>query len=81
MQVASNAADLTEKNFSKLVVESAKLEEHSKRAWRCWMWLMLAIVLILFISKCCYYYLSVLFYYFLLFSDMVLFMKVMKKSK
>lgn len=60
--VASNAADLTEKNFSKLVVESAKLEEHSKRAWRCWMWVMLGIVLILFIN-------------------MVLFMKVMKKSK
>lgn len=79
MQVASNAADLTEKNFSKLVVESAKLEEHSKRAWRCWMWVMLGIVLILFISKCCYYYLSLLLKYFLFFRHGVVYESNEKK--
>lgn len=61
-EVVTNSTNLTDQNFSKLVVESSKLAEHSKRAWKCWMWIMLAIVLVVFIN-------------------MVLFMKVMKKSK
>ncbi|XP_066143127.1 vesicle transport protein USE1 [Euwallacea fornicatus] len=61
-EVVSSSNQLTDKNFSKLVVESSKLAEHSKRAWKCWMWMMLVIVLVIFIN-------------------MVLFMKVMKKSK
>lgn len=60
-EVASNSSNLTEKNFSKLKVESEKLAEHSKRACKCWMWVMLIIVMVLFIN-------------------MVLFMKVMKKK-
>lgn len=60
-EVVSKSTDLAERNFSKLSVESAKLGEHSKRAWKCWMWLMLAVVLIVFIN-------------------MVLFMKLVKKK-
>jgi len=61
-EVVSNSALLTEENSSKLLVESSKLAEHNKRAWKCWMWIMLLIVLVVFIN-------------------MVLFMKIMKKSK
>lgn len=60
-EVVSRSTELAQQNFGKLTVESVKLGEHSKRAWKCWMWLMLAIVLIVFIN-------------------MVLFMKVMKKK-
>ncbi|CAG9766305.1 unnamed protein product [Ceutorhynchus assimilis] len=61
-EVLTNSTNITDKNFAKLATESTKLEEHSKRAWKCWMWVMLLIVLVVFMN-------------------MVLFMKVMKKSK
>lgn len=61
-EIVTNSTKLTEGNSAKLSVESSKLAEHSKRAWKCWLWVMLAIVLIVFIN-------------------MVLFMKMMKKSK
>lgn len=61
-EIVSNSTLLTDQNSSKLMVESSKLAEHSKRAWKCWMWIMLAIVLVVFIN-------------------MVMFMKIMKKSK
>ncbi|CAH1965428.1 unnamed protein product [Acanthoscelides obtectus] len=51
-EIVSRSAQLTEQNLSKLSVESSKLAEHSKRAWKCWMWILLAIVFIVFISKC-----------------------------
>ncbi|KAK9680471.1 Membrane fusion protein Use1 [Popillia japonica] len=57
----SQLTQLTDHNFSKLKVESDKLSEHSKRAWKCWMWVLLVIVMVVFIN-------------------MVLFMKVMKKK-
>lgn len=50
-EVATKSAHLTDKNFSKLKVESEKLAEHSRRACKCWMWIMLIIVMVLFISK------------------------------
>ncbi|KRT86249.1 hypothetical protein AMK59_78, partial [Oryctes borbonicus] len=45
-EVIGRSAQLTEQNFSKLKVESEKLTEHSKRAWKCWMWVLLLIVMI-----------------------------------
>lgn len=42
---------LTEINSTKLKSESSKLEEHSKSTWRCWLWVMIAFVLIVFFSK------------------------------
>ncbi|XP_023024644.2 vesicle transport protein Use1 [Leptinotarsa decemlineata] len=60
-EVVGRSAQLTEQNYAQLTKESVTLAEHSKRAWKCWMWIMLAIVVIIFIN-------------------MVLFMKVMKKK-
>ncbi|KAK0178430.1 hypothetical protein PV328_002379 [Microctonus aethiopoides] len=42
---------LTEINTTKLKAESLKLEEHTKSNWRCWVWLMVALVLTIFFSK------------------------------
>lgn len=49
-EVVGRSTELAQQNFSKLTVESAKLGEHSRKAWKCWMWLMLAAVLIIFIN-------------------------------
>lgn len=43
---------LTEKNFGKLKQESEVLAEHTKRSCKCWMWMILMTVLIVFICKC-----------------------------
>lgn len=50
-KVLGRSTQLTEQNFSKLKVESEKLAEHSKRAWKCWLWVMLVIVMVVFISE------------------------------
>lgn len=49
-EIVNRSTDIAQRNFNKLSVESTKLGEHSKKAWRCWMWLMLAIVLVVFIN-------------------------------
>lgn len=49
--IVGKSSNLTERNLAKLHVESEKLQEHSKRAWKCWMWMMLLIVMAVFISK------------------------------
>ncbi|PSN44733.1 hypothetical protein C0J52_20350 [Blattella germanica] len=61
-KVIEKSSKLADQNFSNLKVESERLEEHSRRACKCWIWVMIAVVLIIFIN-------------------MVLFMKVMKKRK
>ncbi|XP_034241966.1 vesicle transport protein USE1 isoform X2 [Thrips palmi] len=61
-EVAEKSGSLTDENFERLKLESARLEEHTRRAWRCWMWVMIAVVVIIFVN-------------------MVVFMKVMKKKK
>lgn len=50
-ELVTQSAQLTDQNYSKLQVESTKLGEHSKRACKCWMWVMLVVVLVVFISK------------------------------
>lgn len=42
---------LTDINAVKLKKESLKLEEHTNSKWRCWVWLMIAFVLVVFFSK------------------------------
>ena len=42
---------MTDHNSTKLKCESLKLEEHTKSSWRCWMWIMIAFVLVVFFSK------------------------------
>ncbi|KAL6256117.1 hypothetical protein P5V15_012240 [Pogonomyrmex californicus] len=41
---------LTDVNATKLKKESLKLEEHTNSKWRCWLWLMIAFVLIVFFN-------------------------------
>ncbi|KAF7394731.1 hypothetical protein HZH66_007905 [Vespula vulgaris] len=41
---------LTNTNTGKLKTESLKLEEHTKSNWRCWVWLMIAFVLVVFFN-------------------------------
>lgn len=42
---------LTDINAVKLKKESLKLEEHTNSKWRCWVWLMIAFVLVVFFSE------------------------------
>lgn len=42
---------LTDVNTVKLKTESLKLQEHTQSHWRCWMWVMIAFVLVVFFSK------------------------------
>ena len=42
---------LTDTNENSLKSESLKLAEHTKSNWRCWVWLMVAFVLVVFFSK------------------------------
>lgn len=41
---------LTDINAVKLKKESLKLEEHTNSKWRCWVWLMIAFVLVVFFN-------------------------------
>ncbi|KZC11182.1 PREDICTED: vesicle transport protein USE1 [Dufourea novaeangliae] len=41
---------LTDVNATKLTKESLKLREHTKSHWRCWMWVMIAFVLVVFFN-------------------------------
>lgn len=50
-EVVQASSKMTEKNFGSLKKESDKLQEHSKRAWKCWMWLMIGIVMAIFICE------------------------------
>ncbi|XP_022198102.1 vesicle transport protein USE1 [Nilaparvata lugens] len=54
------SSELAENNFSNLRKESERLQEHSRSSFKCWLWIMLIAVLVIFIN-------------------MVLFMKVMRK--
>jgi len=42
---------LSDINAVKLKKESLKLEEHTNSKWRCWVWLMIAFVLVVFFSE------------------------------
>lgn len=50
-EVVGQSTQLTDQNFTNLSAESAKLKEHSKRAWKCWMWVLLIIVMVVFVSE------------------------------
>ncbi|XP_053971659.1 vesicle transport protein USE1 [Hylaeus volcanicus] len=41
---------LTDLNTAKLKTESLKLQEHTSSHWRCWMWVMIAFVLVVFFN-------------------------------
>lgn len=48
-EIVSKSAKLTDQNMSSLSTESTKLQESSKKAWKCWMWLMIGLVMMIFI--------------------------------
>ncbi|XP_046661241.1 vesicle transport protein USE1 isoform X1 [Homalodisca vitripennis] len=50
IETVDKSSNLAEKNFSQLKVESERLQEHSRRAWKCWMWVMLVVVIVIFIN-------------------------------
>lgn len=41
---------LTDTNTDKLKTESLKLQEHTRSYWRCWMWVMIVFVLVVFFN-------------------------------
>ncbi|XP_045452524.1 vesicle transport protein USE1 [Melitaea cinxia] len=49
-EALKKSSDLTDKNLMSLKVESGRLQEHSRSAWKCWLWLMLAVVMAIFIN-------------------------------
>ncbi|KAF9797842.1 hypothetical protein SFRURICE_001445 [Spodoptera frugiperda] len=49
-EALKKSSELTDRNISSLKVESDRLQEHSKSAWKCWLWIMLAIVMAIFIN-------------------------------
>ncbi|XP_059479707.1 vesicle transport protein USE1 [Neocloeon triangulifer] len=50
IKVTEQSQNLSELNAARLKVESEKLQEHSKRACKCWLWLMIIVVISVFIS-------------------------------
>lgn len=49
--VVTKSARIAHQNTGSLEKESKKLDEHNKRACKCWMWMMIAIVVVIFIGK------------------------------
>ncbi|CAG9564030.1 unnamed protein product [Danaus chrysippus] len=50
-EALKKSSDLTDRNLSSLKVESDRLQEHSRSAWKCWLWIMLAVVMVIFINN------------------------------
>lgn len=50
-EVVSTSSGLSDRNLSSLSHEAEKLKDHSKRAWKCWMWIMIGVVMMIFICK------------------------------
>jgi len=48
-EILENSNKKTDKNLDKLKGESTKLQEHSNRACKCWIWLMVAVTIATFI--------------------------------
>ena len=48
--VIEKAAEVADKNTDRLKKEADRLEEHTKSSCRCWIWLLLGIVIMTFIS-------------------------------
>ncbi|XP_023937018.1 vesicle transport protein USE1 [Bicyclus anynana] len=49
-EALKKSSDLTDRNLMSLKVESERLQEHSRGAWKCWLWLMLAVIIAIFIN-------------------------------
>nr|NP_648289.2 unconventional SNARE in the ER 1 [Drosophila melanogaster]Q9VSU7.3 RecName: Full=Vesicle transport protein USE1; AltName: Full=USE1-like protein [Drosophila melanogaster]AAF50314.3 unconventional SNARE in the ER 1 [Drosophila melanogaster] len=49
-EVVSRSAGMADRNINSLGKEAEKLEQHSKKAYKCWLWLMIAFVIATFIG-------------------------------
>lgn len=49
-EIASRSTNMADRNINSLNKENEKLAEHSRNAWKCWMWLMFAFVITVFIG-------------------------------
>ncbi|XP_059612050.1 vesicle transport protein USE1 [Phlebotomus argentipes] len=49
VETVKKSTSLTESNFGSLKTKSEKLKEHSKRACKCWVWMMIGFVMMIFI--------------------------------
>ncbi|XP_049814179.1 vesicle transport protein USE1 isoform X1 [Schistocerca nitens] len=47
-EVLSKSSTQTDKNITRLKAESERLQEYSRRAWKCWLWLMVAVAVMIF---------------------------------
>ncbi|XP_054732080.1 vesicle transport protein USE1 isoform X1 [Anastrepha obliqua] len=49
-EIVSKSTSMADRNINSLNKETEKLAEHSRNAWKCWMWLMFAFVITVFIG-------------------------------
>ncbi|KAK6624517.1 hypothetical protein RUM44_011376 [Polyplax serrata] len=49
LETLQKSSGLADNNLTRLKIESKTLEEHNRRAWRCWMWVLIFVVMIIFI--------------------------------
>ncbi|KAH8395322.1 hypothetical protein KR222_009411, partial [Zaprionus bogoriensis] len=50
-EVVARSTGMTERNLSSLSKEAEKLEQHSRKAYKCWLWLMIVFVIVVFIGE------------------------------
>lgn len=50
-EVVSRSAGMADRNINSLGKEAEKLEQHSKKAYKCWLWLMIVFVIVTFIGE------------------------------
>ncbi|XP_037946220.1 vesicle transport protein USE1-like [Teleopsis dalmanni] len=49
-ELVSRSTGMADRNISSLHKETEKLEDHSRNAWKCWMWIMIMFVIFVFIG-------------------------------
>lgn len=50
-ELVSRSSGMAERNINSLSKEADKLEQHSKKAYKCWLWLMIVFVIVTFIGE------------------------------
>ncbi|XP_062136481.1 vesicle transport protein USE1 [Drosophila sulfurigaster albostrigata] len=49
-EVVSKSTGMADRNINSLGKEAEKLEQHSRKAYKCWLWLMIVFVIVVFIG-------------------------------
>ncbi|XP_030385977.1 vesicle transport protein USE1 [Scaptodrosophila lebanonensis] len=49
-EVVSRSTGMADRNINSLGKEAEKLEQHSRKAYKCWLWLMIVFVIVVFIG-------------------------------